>query len=81
MQIRSKSYRVRMSLCCDVVSSRMLLIEVRHLARHGIKRTPLPGVPTVDKRYSIVHRGVSCDGRFVVEVSKIRSEIVIRHKI
>ena len=49
-----------------------------------IKRTPLPGTPTVDKRCSAVHRGVSHDGRFVVEVSEIRSEMVIqapRHKI
>ena len=49
-----------------------------------IKRTPLPGAPTVDKRCSTVHRGVSHDGRFVVEVSEIRSEMVIqapRHKI
>ena len=49
-----------------------------------IKRTPLPGAPTVDKRCSAVHRGVSHDGRFVVEVSEIRSEMVIqapRHKI
>ena len=49
-----------------------------------IKRTPLPGVPTVDKRCSAVHRGISHDGRFIVEVSEIRSEMVIqapRHKI
>ena len=26
---------------------------------------PLPGAPTVDKRCSAVHRGVSRDGRFV----------------
>ena len=59
-------------------------LEVCHLARHGIKRTPLPGAPTVDKRCSVVHRVVSHDGRFVIEVSKIRSEMVIqapRHKI
>ena len=58
-------------------------VEV-HLARHGIKRTPLPGAPTVDRISSAVHRGVSHDGRFVVEVSEIRSEMVIqapRHKI
>ena len=58
-------------------------VEV-HLAHYGIKRTPLPGVPTVDKRCSAVHRGVSHDGRFVIEVSEIRSEMVIqapRHKI
>ena len=30
-----------------------------------IKRTPLHGAPTVDKRCSVVHRGVSHDGRFV----------------
>ena len=45
-----------------------------------IKRTPLPDAPTIDKRCSAVHRGVSHDGRFVVEVS----EMVIqaqRHKI
>jgi len=30
-----------------------------------IKRTPLPGAPTVDERCSAVHRGVSRDGRFV----------------
>ena len=38
----------------------------------------------VDKRCSAVHRGVSHDGRFVVKVSEIRSEMVIqapRHKI
>ena len=38
----------------------------------------------VDKRCSAVHRGVSHDGRFVVEVSEIRSDMVIqapRHKI
>ena len=49
-----------------------------------IKRTPLPGTPIVDKRCSAVHRGVSHDGRFVLEVSEIRSEMVIqapRHKI
>ena len=49
-----------------------------------IKRTTLPGVLTVDKRYSTVRRGVSHDGRFVIEVSEIRSEMVIqapRHKI
>ena len=40
-------------------------LEVRHLVRRRIKRTPLPGVPTVDKRCSTVHRGVSRDGRFV----------------
>ena len=37
-----------------------------------------------DKRCSAVHQGVSHDGRFVVEVSEIRSEMVIqapRHKI
>ena len=28
---------------------------------------PLPGAPTVDKICSAVHRGVSCDGRFVGE--------------
>ena len=47
-------------------------------------RTPLPDAPTIDKRCSAVHRGVSHDGRFVVEVSEIRSEMVIqapRHKI
>ena len=27
--------------------------------------TPLPGTPTIDKRCSAVHRGVSHDGRFV----------------
>ena len=42
-----------------------------------IKHTPLPGAPTVDRISSAVHRGVSCDGRFVVEVSEIRSEMVI----
>ena len=26
---------------------------------------PLPSVPTVDKRCLAVHRGVSCDGRFI----------------
>ena len=49
-----------------------------------IKRTPLPGVPTVDKRCLAVHRGVSHDGRFVIEVSEIRSEMAIQapgHKI
>ena len=49
-----------------------------------IKRTSLPGAPTVDKRCSTVHRGVSHDGRFVIEVSEIRSEMVMqapRHKI
>ena len=38
----------------------------------------------VDKRCSAVHRRVSHDGTFVVEVSEIRSEMVIqapRHKI
>ena len=44
-------------------------------------RTPLPAVPTINKRCSAVHRGVSHDGRFVVEVSEIRSEMVTRHKI
>ena len=29
-----------------------------------IKRTPLPGAPTVDRICSAVHRGVSRDGRF-----------------
>ena len=28
-------------------------------------RTPLPSVPTVDRISSVVHRGVSRDGRFV----------------
>ena len=28
-------------------------------------RKPLPGAPTIDKRCSVVHRGVSHDGRFV----------------
>ena len=41
-----------------------------------IKHTPLPSAPTIDKRCSTVHRGVSHDGRFVVEVSEIRSEMV-----
>ena len=36
-----------------------------HLIRHGTARTPLHGAPTVDKRCSAVHRGVSYDGRFV----------------
>ena len=31
-----------------------------------IKRTSLPGAPTVDRISSAVHRGVSHDGRFVV---------------
>ena len=47
-------------------------------------RKPLPSASTVDKICSAVHRGVSHDGRFVVEVSEIRSEMVIqapRHKI
>ena len=38
----------------------------------------------VDKRCSTDHRGVSHDDRFVVEVSEIRSEMIIqaaRHKI
>ena len=38
----------------------------------------------VDRRCSAVHRGVSHDDRFVIEVSEIRSEMVIqapRHKI
>ena len=39
-----------------------------------IKRTPLPGAPTVDKRCSAVHRGVSHDGRFVVEVRVIKNK-------
>ena len=43
-----------------------------------IKHTTLPATPTIDKRCSTVHRGVSHDGRFVVEVSKIRSEMVIQ---
>ena len=30
-----------------------------------IKRTPLSGAPTVDRISSVVHRGVSHDGRFV----------------
>ena len=42
----------------------VIYVEV-HLARHGIKRTPLPGAPTIDKRCTAVHRGVSRDGRFV----------------
>ena len=48
----------------EIDDEKALLFEV-HLARHGIKRTPLPGTPTVDKRCSVVHRGVSRDGRFV----------------
>ena len=39
-----------------------------------IKRTPLPGMPTVDKRCLAVHRGVSHDGRFVVEVNIIKNK-------
>ena len=39
-------------------------VEV-HLDRYGIKSTPLPGTPTVNKRCSAVHRGVSRDGRFI----------------
>ena len=35
------------------------------MAHHGIKRTPLPGVPTVDRISSVVHRGVSRDDTFV----------------
>ena len=35
---------------------------------------PLPGAPTVDKRCSTVHRGVSHDGRFVVEVRVINNK-------
>ena len=31
----------------------------------GSSARPLPGTPTVDKRCSVVHRGVSRDGRFV----------------
>jgi hypothetical protein len=52
-----------------------------HLARHGIKHTPLPGTPTVDKRCSAIHRGATHDGRLIREVSEIRSEMVTRHKI
>ena len=36
-----------------------------HLVHHGIKHTPLPGAPTVNIISSVVHRGVSHDGRFV----------------
>ena len=36
--------------------------------------TPLPGAPTVDKRCSAVHRGVSHDGRFVEEVRVIKNK-------
>ena len=36
-----------------------------HLVHHGSTRTPLPGAPTVNKRCSAVHRGVSRDGRFI----------------
>ena len=31
----------------------------------GSARRPLPSAPTVDRISSVVHRGVSCDGRFV----------------
>ena len=41
-----------------------------------IKRTPLPGVPTVDKRCSVVHRGVSHDVRFVSGVRVIRNRMM-----
>ena len=39
-------------------------VEV-HLARHGIKRTPLPGASTIDKRCSVVLRGVSHEDRLI----------------
>ena len=55
--------------------------ETYHLARHGIKRTPLPILPIIEKRCSIVHREATRDVRLIEEVSEIRSEMVTRHKI
>ena len=39
-----------------------------------IARTPLPGAPTVDRISSPVHRGVSRNGRFVIEVRIIKNK-------
>ena len=33
--------------------------------RLWIKRTPLPGAPTINRISSVAHRGISRDGRFV----------------
>ena len=53
----------------DVKCHHQIIVDVIdvevHLARHGIKRTPLPAAPTVDRISSAVYRGVSHDGRFV----------------
>ena len=38
-----------------------------------IARTPLPGAPTVNKRCSAVHQGISHDGRLIDEVCMIRN--------
>ena len=36
--------------------------------------TPLPSTPTVDRISSVVHQGVSRDGRFVVDVRVIKNK-------
>ena len=41
-----------------------------------IKHTPLPSMPTIDKRYSAVLREVFHGGRFVVDVGEIRNRMV-----
>ena len=40
-------------------------LKVRHLVHHGLARTPLPGVPTVNRISSVVLRGVSHEGRLI----------------
>ena len=42
-----------------------------------IKCTPLPSMSTVDKTCSTVHRGVSHDGGFVIEVRVIKNKKAI----
>ena len=69
---------------CRRTLSQTTLILRSHLVRHGSACTAPRWAPTVDKRCSTIHRGISHDGRFVVEVSEIRSEMVIqasRHQI
>ena len=56
------------------VAAKVVDLEVCHLVRQGIQSTPLPGAPTIDKRCSAVHRGVSHDGRFVIEVRVIKNK-------
>ena len=58
------------------VATKDVDLELRHLVHHRSARTLLPGTPTIDKRCSVVLRGVSYEGRLIGGGARDRNRMV-----